>query len=72
MIDVEVLEIVVKVDTTRAEVAAQKCRVCGENCGDVDVAFPAQGYSYPSLPFVEVSYYDLVELSRDVLHIVVN
>jgi hypothetical protein len=72
VINVEVLKIVVKVDTTRTEVAAQKCRMCGENCGDIDVTLPAQGYGYASLPFVKMSYNGFVELSGDVLHMVIN
>ena len=63
VINVKVLEVIVEVDTPRAEVTAQKRRVGCENGSHIDVAFPAQGYGYTSLPFVEMGYYDLVELS---------
>lgn len=42
VVNVKVLEVVVEVDTTSAEVTAQKRRMGGENSGDIDVAFPAQ------------------------------
>ena len=67
VVNVEVLEVVVEVDTARAEVTAQKRRMGSENSRHIDVAFPAQGYGYTSLPFVEMGYHDLVELSGDVL-----
>lgn len=70
VIDVKVLEVVVEVDTACAEVTAQQRSMRGENGGDIDVAFPAEGDGHPSLPLVEVSYYGLVELPRDVLHAV--
>ena len=72
MIDVEVLKVVVKIDATRAEVTTQKCCMCGEDSGDIDVAFPAEGDSDASLPFVKMSYHNLFELSSDILCVVVS
>lgn len=72
MIDVEVLEVVVKIDTARAKVATQKCCVRCEDGGDIDVAFPAEGDGNAGLPFVKMSYHDLFELSGDVLRVIAN
>ena len=72
VIDVEVLEVVVKIDATRTEVTTQKCGMRCENSGDIDVAFPAEGDGHASLPFVKMSYYGLFELSSDVLYVAVN
>jgi len=68
VVDVEVLKVVVEVNTARAKIAAQKCRVRGEYGGDIDVALPAERYGHPNLPFVEMSDYGLGKLPRDVLH----
>jgi len=68
VIDVKVLKIVIKVNTPRTEIAAQKRRVRGENGGDINVTFPAERYRHANLPFVEVGNYGPGELSRDVLH----
>lgn len=68
VIDVEVLKVVVEVDTTRTKIAAQKCRVRGEYGGDIDVTLPAKRYGHANLPFMEMSDYGLGELSGDVLH----
>lgn len=54
VIDVEILEVVVKVDGASAEIAAEKCCVCGEDGRDVDVPFTAKWNSEPSLPLVKV------------------
>ena len=72
VIDVEVLEVVVEINTTRAEVATQKGCMSRENSGDIDVTFSAEGDGHASLPLVKMSYNSLFELSSDVLHVVVN
>ena len=54
VVDIKILEIVVKIDAARAEVAAKECGVCGEDGGDIDVAFAAKGNREACLPFVEV------------------
>ena len=68
VVDIEILKIVVEVDTTRAKISTQKCRVCGEYSGDINVTLPAERYGHANLPFVEMSDYGLGELPRDVLH----
>ena len=68
VIDVEILKVVVEVDTTRAKIATQECRVRGEYGGDIDVALPAERYGHADLPFMEMSDHGLGELSRDVLN----
>ena len=54
MVDVEVLEVVVKVDGAGAEVAAEEGGVGGEDGAHVDVAFAAEGDCEAGLPFVEM------------------
>ena len=67
VIDVEVLEVVVKVDGACAEVAAEEGGVGGEDGGDVDVSLAAEGDGEAGMPFVEVGDNGAVELARDVL-----
>lgn len=67
MVDIEILKVVVEVDTTRAKIATQKRRVRGEYSGDIDVALPAERDGHTNLPLVEMSDDGLGELSRDVL-----
>lgn len=54
MVDVKVLQVVVKIDRTGAKVPAEQRRVGGKDRGDVDMALPAEGDGQPSLPLVEV------------------
>lgn len=42
VINVKVLQVVVKVNTASTEVTTQKSRVGGEDCGDVNVSLPAK------------------------------
>ena len=67
MVDVEVLEVVVKVDGAGAEVAAEEGGMGGKDSGDVDVSLAAEGDGEAGLPFVEVGDNGAVELARDVL-----
>ena len=67
VVDIKILEIVVKIDAARAEVAAKECGVCGEDGGDIDVAFAAKGDREACLPFVEVGDDGGGQLARDVL-----
>jgi hypothetical protein len=55
VINVKVLEIVVEVHTAGAEVSPEEGGMGGEDGGDVDVSFAAEGDGEPGLPFVEVS-----------------
>ena len=72
VVDVKVLEVVVKINATRAKVATQESCVRSENSGDIDVTFPAERDGHANLPFVKMGYHGPVELSSDVLHVVVN
>ena len=67
MVDIEVLEVVVKVDRAGAEVAAEEGGVGGEDDGDVDVLLAAEGDGEAGLPFVEVGDNGTFELAQDVL-----
>jgi hypothetical protein len=54
VINIEILQIVVKVDGTGAEVSSEERGMgCEDGC-DVDAAFSAEGESDTSKPFVEM------------------
>ena len=55
-IDVEVVQVVVKVDFAGTEVAAQQSGVRGENRGHFDAPEPQQDQTDPGQPLVEVGY----------------
>ena len=61
MVDVKVLQVVVKVDASRAEVSTEQSRVCGEDSGDVNLPLPAKRDRKSGLPFVEVGNNRLVK-----------
>lgn len=67
MVYIEVLEVVVEVDAARTEIAAEKCRVRREHCGNIDVTFPAEGDRKAGLPLVEVRDDSGMQLPRDIL-----
>lgn len=54
MVDVKVLQVVVKVDAASTEVATKERGVGGEDGGDVNLALAAEGNGKTSLPLVEV------------------
>jgi hypothetical protein len=54
VIHIKVLQIVVKVYATGAQVPPEQRGVGGEDGGDVNVSFPAQRDSETCLPLVEV------------------
>lgn len=54
MIDIEVLEIVVKVYASSAKVSSEKSSVGCEDGSEIDVSLPAEGDSDADLPFVKV------------------
>jgi hypothetical protein len=67
VVHVKVLQIVVKVDGTRTQIASKKSSVRGEDGGDVDVSLPAEGDRKACLPFVEVGDNRCGRLSGNVL-----
>ena len=67
VVHVEVLEVVVKIDTAGAEVSTQERRVRGKDRGDVDVSFAAERDGEAGLPLVEVRDDGFAGLVRDVL-----
>ncbi len=69
VVDIEILEIVVEVDGTCAEVSAEKSGVGREYGGDVDVSLPAERNCQPRLPLMEVRDDGLVEIVGDELKI---
>ncbi len=54
VIDIKVLEVVVKVDAPCAEVSTEKGSVGGEDSGHVDLTLAAEGDGETRLPFVEM------------------
>lgn len=67
VIDVEILEVVVKVHGASAKIAPEKCCVCCEDGRDVNVPFTAKWNSEPSLPLVEVGDDSGCQLPRNIL-----
>lgn len=55
MIDIKVAQVVVKVDGSGAEVAAEEGGVGSEDGGDVDMTLAAEGNTYTGKPLMEVS-----------------
>ncbi len=66
VVNVEILEIVVKVNRACAEVASKKGRVCSKDGGHIDVAFAAERDGEACLPFVKVGNDGCGELARDI------
>ena len=67
MVDVKILDIVIKVNIASGEVTAKESSVCREHCRDIDATFPADGDGDTCLPFVEVSDDSSIELPGDIL-----
>lgn len=67
VVDVKVLEIVIEIHGSCAEISSKKGSMCGEDCGDVDVALSAQGYSQTRLPFVKMGNHGSGQLPCHVL-----
>ncbi len=63
MVDVKVLQVVVKVHGTSAEISAEQRCMSGENSSDVDMTLATKRDSKASLPFVEVCHDSRRELS---------
>lgn len=63
VINIKVLQVVVKVNTASTEVTTQKSRVSGEDSGDVNVPLPAKRDGQTSLPFMEVGNDGVVGLA---------
>ena len=64
VVDVKVLQVVVEIDASGTQVSSEEGSVGGEDGGDVNVSFSAQGNSKTGLPFVEVSNDRRLRLSR--------
>jgi hypothetical protein len=67
MINVEVLQVIVKVNTSSAEITAQECSMSREHGGQVDMSLPAERDREARLPFVEVGDDGLLKITRYVL-----
>jgi hypothetical protein len=63
VINVKVLEVVIEIDRAGAKISTEECSVSGENGGNVDMTFPAEGYGKTRLPFVKMSNDSFVKLS---------
>jgi hypothetical protein len=55
MIDIEILQVVIKVDRARTQVPSEKSSVGSENCSDIDTAFPTEWKCNASEPFMEMN-----------------
>lgn len=67
MVDIEVLEVVIEVDGTSAEVSAEQGGMRCKYCRYVDMALTTERDSEASLPFMEMGNDGGVKLTRDVL-----
>ena len=67
VIDVEVLQVVIEVDTSSAEVPTEERRMCCEYSRDIDMSFAAKWYGETCLPLVEVRDDGLVEFMAHIL-----
>ena len=67
VIDVEILEIVVKINAAGTEVATKERCVSGEDSSHVDMSFAQEGDCKTGLPFVEMGYDCYVQRSCNVL-----
>jgi hypothetical protein len=67
VVDVKVLEVVVEIDASGAEVSAEESCVSSKDGCDVDVTFATERNGKASLPFVKVCYDSELKLARDVL-----
>lgn len=67
MVDVKVLEVVVKVDGAGAEVSPEKGCVGREDCRYVDMTLATEWDGETCLPLVKMGNYCCVLLARDVL-----
>ena len=54
MVDIKILQIVIEINGTGTEIAAEKGCMCREYSGDVDMSLTAKGYGDTCLPFMEV------------------
>lgn len=68
VIDVKILEIIIKVDRSGAKVTTEKGGVCGEDSGDINMALATEWNSKSCLPFVEMGDDGGVKLASDVLN----
>jgi len=71
-INIEILEVVVKVDVSSTEITTEKGSVGGEDGSNIDAALLAEWQSYTSEPFVELSDNGAVLLVVDVLVVLAN
>jgi hypothetical protein len=67
MIDVEILQIVIEINGTGTEVAAEKCCMCCEYGSDIDMSLTAKGNGDTCLPFMEMGNNGCCQLTGDVL-----
>ena len=67
MIDIEILQVVVEIDGPRAQVSSEKCGVCCEDGGDIDMSLAAERNRKPGLPLMKMRNDGFCELMRHIL-----
>lgn len=67
VIDIEILQVVVKINGARAEITSKQCCVGRKNSRNIDVSFAAQRNGKSSLPLMEMCDDSLRELMRHIL-----
>lgn len=72
MVDIKILQIVVKINGTGTEIAAEERCVGCEHSGDVDMSLTAKGDGDTCLPFMEVCNNSCCQLTGNVLRIKIS
>ena len=67
MVNIKVGKIVVEINTSGTEIAAEQRCVCGKNGGNIDVTFAGEGNGKSCLPFVEVGNNSCMSLMCNIL-----
>lgn len=67
MVDIKVLEVVVKIDTAGTEVTPEESSMGREHGRDIHMSLPAERDGHAGLPLVKVGDDGSVELPHDIL-----
>jgi hypothetical protein len=70
MVDIKILQIVIEINGTGTEIAAEERCMCREYSSDVDMSLTAKGDGDTCLPFMEVCNNSCCQLTGDVLSVI--
>lgn len=72
MVDIKILQIVIEINGTGTEIAAEERCVRREYSSDIDMSLTAKGNGDTCLPFMEVRNNSCCQLTGDVLSIKIS